>query len=157
MSEYQLAAFLFDSLKNGGIKKFIDTDLFDEIYIDREVGNSSYISDICITANSKNKTDKTIIAIEVKISDWENGLYQAWRYKNFAEQSFLAIYRPFSKSVDTKEFVKNNIGLILFDEKGFDIVIYPETNSFSENTYGCGLREKIFGSLLNAKYICPTL
>jgi len=161
MSEAKLTNFLVENLRKGGAKKLAGLHSSQNIQLHREIGNSAFITDICISINAdkENNFDNRkikFIAIEVKISDWENGLYQAWRYNNFAEKSFLAIYRPYSGKVNVNEFVNNNVGLIIFDESGFDIIHQPKTNRFRQNTYEAGVREKIWSNCLsNAQSVCP--
>ena len=161
MTEAQLTSFLFQNLQDGGVKKLVNTNAFKQVRMDREVGNSAYIADICIAANSHsgkcefNSQKVRIIAIEVKISDWENGLYQAWRYNNFAEKSFLAIYKPYAHKVKIEEFEDNNVGLIVFDETTVSIVRQPKINRFRNNTYEMEVREKIWDNLSNTQSILP--
>ncbi len=161
MREAELTTFLVQNLQRDGIKKLMNLNSSPDIRFHREVGNSAFVADICISINSCdeeefNNRKVRFVAIEVKISDWENGLYQAWRYNNFAEKSFLAIYKPYAERVNLEEFVNNNVGLIIFDENSFDVVRRPKTNKFRSNTYEMGVRKKMWGTCLsNAQSVCP--
>ncbi len=161
MREAELTTFLVQNLQRDGIRNLMNLKSSPDIRLHREVGNSAFVADICISISSgseeefNNRTVK-FLAIEVKIRDWENGLYQAWRYNNFAEKSFLAIYKPFAERVNLEEFANNNVGLIIFDENSFDVVIRPKTNKFRSNTYESGVRERMWGTCLsNTQSVCP--
>jgi len=160
MRESELTTFLVRSLQGGGVKKLMNLNSSQEVQLHREVGNSAYIADICISSTPQNKKrfdnqKVRFVAIEVKISDWENGLYQAWRYHGFAEKSFLAIYKPFADKVKMKECINNNVGLIIFDEKDFKVAYSPKTSRFRKDTYEAKVREKIWSNLPNTQYVCP--
>ena len=57
---------------------------------------------------------KKVIAIEAKLSNWNRGLYQAYRYRQFANKSYLALYSKFIHRAlaNKEEFIKFNVGLI---------------------------------------------
>lgn len=161
-SEFQLTNILIDSLLESRLSKITSPEEYSETYIGREINSPSFITDICI-AGSKSKTtlrrfdneDVDFIAIEVKISDWVGGLYQAWRYTRFAEKSFLAIYSPFLKRVNINEFRNRNIGLISFDEFNTDVIVSPSINRFRSNTHEEAMRSRIYSNVLNAKDTLP--
>lgn len=162
MGESQLTKLLFQNLQGDRIRKLLGLSHSRNVRFHREVGNSAYIADICISINSDSNSNKdfdnhevSFIAIEVKISDWENGLYQAWRYNNFAEKSFLAIYKPHAAKIRLEEFEENNIGLIVFDEDQVDVRYQPKKNIFRDNTYQAQAREKIWNDLSNTQSVCP--
>lgn len=93
---------------------------------------------------------KKIIAIEVKLTDYKNGLIQAKRYQYFADESYLAILKDAEKNIDFSEFNKSNIGLILFDTKNNSIEIkYPESQKKNSkiNVYAKELMLEKFLSL----------
>lgn len=71
------------------------------------------------------------IAVEAKLHDWKRGLYQAYRYKWFAEESYLAIYenyinRPL-KAI--KKFKKLNVGLLSVGQNGITVIYKPKKES----------------------------
>lgn len=57
---------------------------------------------------------KETVAIEAKVSNWRRGLYQAYRYRKYADYSYLAIHEkhlaPPVKHIE--EFEDANVGLI---------------------------------------------
>lgn len=55
-----------------------------------------------------------VVAIEAKLKDWKRGLYQAYRYRSYADKSYLAVYTRAIKSPlqHIDEFKKYNVGLI---------------------------------------------
>jgi len=55
---------------------------------------------------------KNFIAVEAKISDWKAGLEQAIRYKQYANEVYVAISSEFIDKVDKEQFKKMNIGLM---------------------------------------------
>lgn len=165
LCEKELTSQLLETLRQGEITKILRKTGGKNIEIRREVGNNSFFADILISAFSKktagnnfdNKYTK-FIAIEVKISDWRQGLYQAWRYSSFAEKSYLALYKEYSKNIDIGLFKEYNVGLIIFDERTIQVLHNPEQISFSdENTYMIQLREKIWQRSLSIQSIQPAV
>ncbi len=55
---------------------------------------------------------KNLIAVEAKISDWKAGLEQALRYKQYANEVYIAISSEFVDKVDKELLKKKNIGLM---------------------------------------------
>lgn len=55
---------------------------------------------------------KNFIAVEAKISDWKAGLEQAIRYKQYANEVYVAISSQYIDKVDKELFKKMNIGLM---------------------------------------------
>ncbi len=77
----------------------------------------------------KSKLSPTITdfyAVEAKLSDWKSGFYQALRYKNFAQKSYLAISTEFIHRVDKDLLKENNIGLISVSHNKTSIIIKPK-------------------------------
>jgi len=80
----------------------------------------------------KNKLYPTITefyAIEAKLKDWKNGFYQAMRYKNFAQKTFLALSSEYIHKVDKDLFKMNNVGLISVAKDKATIIINPKKKS----------------------------
>jgi len=72
---------------------------------------------------------KNNFAIEAKLKDWKKALKQAYRYKWFAEYSFVVIDEYYSnKAVENLDiFKKYNIGLVTFSsENGLKRYYYPK-------------------------------
>lgn len=66
---------------------------------------------------------KKLIAIEVKLRDWKQGILQARRYKSYADECYLAILSKYEKNIDKTYMARFGIGLILFNENNGDIWI----------------------------------
>ncbi|MFA5124465.1 MAG: hypothetical protein WC473_01380 [Patescibacteria group bacterium] len=165
LREYVLTSQLIKTLQEGGITKIIRSRRGKNIEMRREVGNNSFIADILISSfpqkmvqNDFNTKQTKFIAIEVKISDWKQGLYQAWRYCSFAEKSYLALYKDYAKNADISLFKKHNVGLIVFDENTIKVLHHPTSNNFSSNkVYEVNLREKIWRRSLSIQSIQPAI
>lgn len=97
------------------IEKFILLNLIEEI------DNNFYI-----VKNKLAPTIPSLYAVEAKLSEWKSGFYQALRYKNFAQKSFLAISSDFVHRVDKNLLISNNIGLISVSIKKTSIIINPK-------------------------------
>lgn len=67
------------------------------------------------------------IAFELKLRDWRRGLRQAYRYRAFANQSYVVLDASNARSAiqNTELFVRSNIGLIAVDQAG-KVIIHRE-------------------------------
>jgi len=165
LCEHKLTSQLLKTLQQGGITKIIRATKGKSIEMRREVGNNSFFADILISLSSQKKETSSFntkqtkfIAIEVKISDWRQGLYQAWRYYSFAEKSYLALYKEYAKNADIDLFKKHNVGLIVFDEKTIRVLYNPTLNSFKgDNVYEAKLREKIWQRSMLVQSVQPAI
>ncbi|MBN1971108.1 MAG: hypothetical protein JW870_17205 [Candidatus Delongbacteria bacterium] len=100
------------------IEKFLSMELIEEY-------NSDYF-------NVKNRLSPTIdefYAIEAKLENWKSGFFQALRYKNFAQKSFLALSSEYIHRVDNNLLIKNNIGLISVSLDKTQIIINPKKDN----------------------------
>lgn len=153
MSEDTLTNILVQNLKKGGINKLVKIRNSEKMDMNREIGNSSYVADIFISLYRDNDIKKfnskevKFIAIEVKIKDWKQGLYQAWRYNSFAEKSYLAIYEKYTKNIDINLFKEYNVGLIVFNENKIKVLNKPRGNKFSMSSNSLKLRENLWSRL----------
>lgn len=59
---------------------------------------------------------KNFIAVEAKISDWKAGVEQAFRYKQYANEVYIAISAEYVKNVDKDLLKEINIGLMSVSE-----------------------------------------
>jgi hypothetical protein len=59
----------------------------------------------------------TIIAFEMKLTDWKKAIGQAYRYRYFSNQAYVVL--PATSAVEQNQhvFEAANIGLILYDDK----------------------------------------
>lgn len=75
------------------------------------------------TETSLTNPIKKLIAIEVKLRDWKQGILQARRYKSYTDECYLAILSRYEKNIDKKYLNQFGIGLILFNEGNGEIWI----------------------------------
>ena len=79
----------------------------------KKVDNGFYIK-----INGWAPLSNNIIAIESKLKNWQRGLLQAWRYKKFADKSYLAMPEDRVHLVSRQDLKTLNIGLLtLSDDK----------------------------------------
>ena len=81
----------------------------------RELENLGYIKISGNYITSVKKIDavtKNFIAVEAKISDWKAGLEQAIRYKQYANEVYVALSSEYVQKVDRQQFRQLNIGLM---------------------------------------------
>ena len=141
MTEFVLTNFLVENLKKGEVNK-ITNSKGKKVLIQREIGDGSFRADIFISLKSHNNRNKfKFVAIEVKIKDWRQGLYQAYRYNSFAEKSYLALYKKYCEDININLFKKYNVGLISFDEKEMVILNKPKTNKFTTEKHSSEIRK----------------
>lgn len=80
-----------------------------------------------------------IVAIEAKIRDWKKALFQATRYKDFANKSWVLLDMYYGKAAlkNIEEFKKRNIGLLLINSHGelFEVIKPSSENPKSEYRY----------------------
>jgi len=140
---------LIERLKKGEISK-ISYAKNKVVNYSSEIGNNSFRTDIFITFSKDsseldfNKNGPSFIAIEVKIKDWVQGLYQAHRYNKFAERSYLALYSDYAKDVDLNLFKKYNVGLIVFDDNKVVVKNRPKKNTFTGDVSRLSLRKDLW-------------
>lgn len=93
---------------------------------------------------------KETIAIEAKLQDWKKGLYQAYRYKWFAEESYLAIYeKNLSRPLKALEqFKKLNVGLMSVGRNGVEIIFKPTP----EEPYSKAMRALSYEKILSVYF-----
>lgn len=109
-----------------GVKKLIQEDLIemssDDYYVFRNY--TEYFKDT--------------IAVEAKLKDWKRALNQAYKYKWFADRSFVCMPTKNIKSAykNIEMFKNMNVGLISVDENkdSMDIIHLPSKETpYSEN------------------------
>lgn len=61
-----------------------------------------------------------VVAVELKLRNWKQGLLQAYRYRNFANESYLVIDEVNFKAAheNLAEFQLANVGLATFNKQG---------------------------------------
>jgi len=121
------------------------------LYYGYEVSNLFGIPDIVITQVEDNIVQYTY-AIELKLSNWKRALEQAFRYRSFANYSYVILdnshIRPAVKNKN--EFQRKNIGLIGLSDSGelFEYFIpeikKPYSNQFSQKISDMVIKENKF-------------
>lgn len=119
--EYFNAYYYFNGIYNHKRINFDDVRISDEkaskkfYHFLRELEELGYVKIDGNYITSIKKVDavtKNFIAIEAKISDWRAGLEQALRYKQYANEVYVAISSEYISKVDKKQFKEMNIGLM---------------------------------------------
>jgi hypothetical protein len=118
------------------------------IYFSSEVNNLFGIPDIVITQVDGCKLRSTY-AIELKLSNWRRALEQAFRYRSFADYSYVILdnsrIRPAVKSLF--EFERKNVGLIGLDDSGEIFEYYiPEFRKPYSEQFSQKISEMVFQS-----------
>lgn len=117
-----------------------------------------YSSDYYYVKNKLTPSIDEFYAIEAKLENWKSGFYQALRYKNFAQKSFLALSSEYIHRVDKDLLINNNIGLISVSKDKTRIIINPPKDNPKDKTAFFYLGEKFTKDFLinneQEKY-CP--
>lgn len=95
------------------------------------------IPDYIIVEKEKDQL-KNVVAYELKLKNWKRALVQAFRYKSFANQSFVVMddnhIGNAIKCID--DFKRVKVGLASFNsEKNFTIHYTPENDSPFSSSY----------------------
>lgn len=91
----------------------------------------------------KIKPKFTFHGIEFKIYNWKLGLKQCLGNRILVPYNSLALYYKYEKNIDTKEFSKYGIGLIILYNDDYKQKILPKKNNLlNHNKYQC-IYEKI--------------
>lgn len=147
ISEFDFVTRFSKNQINNIIDKYLSMELIEEY-------NSKYY----YVKNKLNPTIREFHAIEAKLKDWKGGLYQAMRYKNFAQRSYLALSSEYIHRVDKNLFIENNIGLISVSIESARIIINPNKDNPNDKIAFYYLGEKftknIFLNQEHDKY-CP--
>ncbi len=105
-------------LKNVILKLYKEQGLIDEID-----------KNLYIRTADLDERGFSLIAVEAKLSKWNQALTQAAFYKKFADYSFVALYKKYVGNVDLKTFKQHKIGLISIDDDlDFDVIVEPGLN-----------------------------
>ncbi|HUV59164.1 MAG TPA: hypothetical protein VMW09_03525 [Desulfatiglandales bacterium] len=81
------------------------------------------IPDLLIANQEKEKDNDirtTIIAFEMKLRNWKRALSQAFKYRAFANISYVVIDHDYSNAAlkNIEKFKRSNIGLVSIDKEG---------------------------------------
>ncbi len=104
------------------------------------------IPDLVIASLGLSCSDVKAFAFEMKLSNWRRALVQAFRYRSFAEMSFVVMDHKHIKPALAclGRFEKAHIGLLSFDTEGKLFVHYQP----SENKPYCDRTRADFEQLL---------
>ncbi len=156
MNEDFLRNDLLRNLQKGWVKKIAPLRSGQKVKFGKEIGNNSFRTDILLTFAVKNHNKdlcKRFVAIEVKIKDWKQGLYQAVQYKTFAERSYLALYEDYAEGVDLGMFQKYNVGLIIFNKDEISVKYTPHNDRTYMKDYSTELRSYLWDKLTLEKSV----
>ena len=95
---------------------------------------------------------KNFVAVEAKLSDWKAGLEQAVRYKQYANEVYVAISAEYVKNVDKDQFKKVNIGLMSVSEDKLIIPIRAKKEKVEKNDIQYYMTDR-FLKQLNLAYL----
>jgi hypothetical protein len=85
--------------------------------------------DVYVRVAELDENNFFLIAVEAKLSKWNQALTQAAFYKKFADYSIVALYKKYVRNVDLKTFKQHKIGLISIDDDlNFDVIVEPGLN-----------------------------
>lgn len=149
---------LVDSaIKHFPLRKWLQVNEHDKVFLDTEVQGLFGIPDLvaAIPPHRSNVDGSPVLtmAFEMKLSDWRRGLAQAFRYRTFANSSFLVIDEARSKQAvaNLERFQRANVGLIGLKADGsFLIHWWPEQEEpFSPELHAA------FTTILEEAYVMP--
>lgn len=97
---------------------------------------------------------KEVVAVEAKLSNWKRGLYQAYRYKEYANKSYLALHSKYVHRAlkNIEDFKRFNIGLIEVNSNSIEILYEPRREDNKDNIYSALVYE---GLLSRSEYFTP--
>jgi hypothetical protein len=132
--------------------------LYFERFISRKFGNTYLreveglfgIPDYLFYTNHKNPKKISLISFELKLKNWKTALQQAFRYRSFANLSYVII-DPDGESAAVKNieyFKRYNIGLAVYRTKSQLEILFKPTFSqpFSEQ-----LQHKTLAMIQNSR------
>lgn len=118
-----------------------------------EVKASMGIPDYLVLENVNDQ--EVVISYELKLSNWRRALRQAFRYKTFANQSYVVLDEATCAAAvhNVEMFKQYNVGLASFNEDGCFKVHYrpPMNSAFSDYSYS-----KVVEELKSHKHACLT-
>jgi len=137
---------MVDSFEVSLISDFLPKNDFIKVY---EPKGLFGIPDLILVENSCSLASKTYltIAIEFKLKNWKRALSQAFKYRSFANLSFVildnAFIKPALKNIEL--FEKSNIGLISYD--GNNVIFHHRPSN--KTPFSKTQSEKLLEIILN--------
>ncbi len=105
------------------------------------------IPDYLLVEKNENSL-KYVIALELKLKNWNRALEQAFKYKSFSNESYVIVDEAAIENVlkHKDEFMHFNIGLASFNKNGeFKVYYYPESDTPFSKVYTRKMETKIIG------------
>jgi hypothetical protein len=94
-----------------------------------------------------NGVTNKFVAVEAKLSDWRGGLEQAIRYKNYADEVYVALSSEYIKNVSLDLFREHNIGLMSVSGKKLKIPLKARKNKSFDLDVQLYLADKFLNEL----------
>ena len=134
MSFQSEVELMHKAMNSDFIQEIINQDNM-KTYYENEAKGLFGIPDLIITKKPVNNTEVKTIAFEMKLSKWKRALIQAFRYKAFAELSYVMMdnkkINPALKNIES--FKNSNIGLLSIDIDGNVFIHYTPTKEIPYN------------------------
>lgn len=91
-----------------------------------------------------------VVAIEAKLSNWKRGLYQAYRYKQMSNYSYVALDEQYIHRAiaNIHEFERSGVGLIEVKDRNIVVHYSPTRRELKKNVF----TTLTFERLLNTSY-----
>lgn len=93
------------------------------------LGYIQFDKDNIISLKNVEPVTKNFVAIEAKVSDWKSGLEQAVRYRQYANEVYVALSSDYVKNVDRQLFRNLNVGLMSVSQDKLKISIKAKRRS----------------------------
>ena len=95
-----------------------------------------------------------MVAIEAKLSNWKRGLYQAYRYKEYANKSYVALHSDYIHRArkHIQDFERYNVGLVEVKDNDIEIIFEPKKEELKGNIYSALVYEDL---LMRSEYFSP--
>lgn len=138
---------MVDTIKQSSYLK--ELSLNHDSIVMEEVKGLFGIPDIVVVKRDSKR--KTTYAYEAKLTKWKRALTQAYRYKAFADKSYVIMdHDHIGPALSNKEsFSKSNVGLISIDNSGR---IYYHYQPYYEDPFSTHLKNKLNSMILSAKH-----
>lgn len=128
--------------------KKTEEDFFHFLKLIQEYGYINIEKEYIKTRKEIKAATNDLIAIEAKLSDWKAGFVQAVRYKQYANQSYLAISADHIKDVNKAMLFENGIGLMSVSLDGLEIVLNAQKSKDHKEDIFFYMMDKFLGKIL---------
>lgn len=128
------------------VRECFDLAGYDLLYFIEPRGLFGIPDVVVSTLPGSNDTDVTVFAFELKLSNWKRALVQAFRYRSFAEYSFVVLDSEHSAPAirNLQMFIRADVGLVTLDSEGtVEVHCRPQCRK----PYLSDLRERLLASI----------